>query len=123
MIEKEFSPAVYDRSNPNKTRSRAARFPGRLVRQGGLRPNGDLAINPRLGLIYRMYNNDDVIGPAFRQIQESYQGRVEADYDLMVIDIGGKVTVRFDVSRKFSKRWSRHPKKRPNTKALPLDPG
>lgn len=52
------------------------------------------ATNPRLGVIYHMYNNDDVIGPAFRQIRESYEGRVEIGYDLMVIDIGDEVTVR-----------------------------
>ena len=52
------------------------------------------ASNPRLGVIYHMYNNDDVIGPAFGQIRESFDGRVEIGYDLMVIDIGDDITVR-----------------------------
>ena len=49
---------------------------------------------PRLGVIYHMYNNDDVIGPALAQVREGYDGRVEIGYDLMVIDIGDEMRVR-----------------------------
>ena len=49
---------------------------------------------PRLGVIYHMYNNDDVIGPALAQVREGYDGRVEIGYDLMVIDIADEVRVR-----------------------------
>lgn len=52
------------------------------------------ATNPRLAVIYHMYNNDDVIGPAFSQIRENYDGRTEIGHDLMVIDIGDEVLVR-----------------------------
>ena len=37
-----------------------------------------------MSVIYHMYNNDDVIGPALDQIRE-YDGPVEIGYDLMVI--------------------------------------
>ena len=50
--------------------------------------------NPRLGVIYHMYNNDDVTGPALAQVRESYQGNFEIGYDLMVINIGDEITVR-----------------------------
>ena len=50
--------------------------------------------NPRLGVIYHMYNNDDVIGPALGQVRESYQGRFEIGHDLMVINIGEEILVR-----------------------------
>jgi ribonuclease Z len=49
---------------------------------------------PRLGVIYHMYNNDDVIGPALEQIREQFDGWVEIGYDLMVIDIADQLTVR-----------------------------
>ena len=49
---------------------------------------------PGLGVIYHMYNNDDVIGPALAQVREGYGGRVEIGYDLMVIDIGDEMRVR-----------------------------
>lgn len=49
---------------------------------------------PRLGVIYHMYNNDDVVGPALAELRESFDGRVEIGYDLMVIDVGDEVTVR-----------------------------
>lgn len=52
------------------------------------------ATSPRLGVIYHMYNNDDVIGPAVMQVRESYSGRLEIGYDLMVIDIGDDIVVR-----------------------------
>ena len=52
------------------------------------------ATRPRLGVIYHMYDNDDVIGPALDQIREAYQGRVEIGHDLMVIDVGDEVTAR-----------------------------
>ncbi len=52
------------------------------------------AARPRLGVIYHMYNNDDVVGPALAQIRESFDGRVEIGYDLMVIDIAEEITVR-----------------------------
>lgn len=50
--------------------------------------------SPRLGIIYHMYNNEDVLGPAFAQIRETFTGRVEIGYDLMVIDIGDDIVVR-----------------------------
>lgn len=50
--------------------------------------------NPRLGVIYHMYNNDDVIGPALAQVRENYQGRFEIGHDLMVINIGDDIAVR-----------------------------
>ena len=50
--------------------------------------------NPRLGVIYHMYNNDDVIGPAISQVRESYGGRFEIGHDLMVINIGDEILVR-----------------------------
>lgn len=49
---------------------------------------------PRLGVIYHMYNNDDVVGPALEQIKEHYDGPVEIGYDLMVINIGDEVIAR-----------------------------
>ncbi len=49
---------------------------------------------PRLGVIYHMYNNNDVIGPALDQIRESYGGAVEIGYDLMVINVGDEVVTR-----------------------------
>ncbi|MDE0056722.1 MAG: MBL fold metallo-hydrolase [Defluviicoccus sp.] len=52
------------------------------------------ASRPRLGVIYHMYNNDDVIGPALAQVREGYDGRVEIGYDLMVIDIADEMRVR-----------------------------
>ena len=52
------------------------------------------AARPRLGVIYHMYNNDDVVGPALEQIRESFDGRVEIGYDLMVIDIAGEIDAR-----------------------------
>ena len=52
------------------------------------------ASRPRLGVIYHMYNNDDVIGPALAQVREGYDGRVEIGYDLMVIDIADELRVR-----------------------------
>lgn len=50
--------------------------------------------NPRLGVIYHMYNNDDVVGPALLQVRERYQGRFEIGHDLMVINIGDDIAVR-----------------------------
>ena len=50
--------------------------------------------NPRMAVIYHMYNNDDVIGPALDQIRENYQGPVEIGYDLMVINVGDEIRVR-----------------------------
>ena len=52
------------------------------------------AARPRLGVIYHMYNNEDVIGPALAEVGECYDGRIEIGYDLMVIDIGDDVRVR-----------------------------
>ena len=52
------------------------------------------ATRPRLGVIYHMYNNNDVIGPALDQIREGYRGAVEIGYDLMVINVGEEVTTR-----------------------------
>lgn len=49
---------------------------------------------PRLGVIYHMYNNDDVIAPALDQIRENYDGPVEIGYDLMVINVGDTVRAR-----------------------------
>jgi ribonuclease Z len=49
---------------------------------------------PKLGVIYHMYNNEDVIAPAVTRIRERYQGRVEIGYDLMVIDVADEVRVR-----------------------------
>ncbi len=49
---------------------------------------------PRLGVIYHMYNNDDVVGPALGQIREQYDGPVEIGYDLMVINVGDQVVAR-----------------------------
>lgn len=50
--------------------------------------------NPRLGVIYHMYNNDDVIAPAMAQVRENFSGPAEIGYDLMVIDIGDEILVR-----------------------------
>ena len=50
--------------------------------------------NPRLGVIYHMYDNDDVIGPALAQVRESYQGRFEIGHELTVINIGDEILVR-----------------------------
>ena len=52
------------------------------------------ATNPRLGVVYHMYNDDDVLGPALRQLGEAFDGRVEIGYDLMVINIGDDIAVR-----------------------------
>jgi ribonuclease Z len=49
---------------------------------------------PRMAVIYHMYNNDDVIGPALDQIRENYSGPVEIGYDLMVINVGDQIRVR-----------------------------
>jgi ribonuclease Z len=50
--------------------------------------------NPRLGVIYHMYNNDDLIIPAADQVRETYGGRFIVGQDLTVINIGEEVTVR-----------------------------
>ena len=50
--------------------------------------------SPRLAVIYHMYNNEDVVGPALEQIREQYDGRVEIGEDLMVINVGEQITVR-----------------------------
>lgn len=52
------------------------------------------ATRPRLAVIYHMYNNSDVIGPALDQIRESYGGPVEIGYDMMVINVGDEVRAR-----------------------------
>ena len=49
---------------------------------------------PKMAVIYHMYNNDDVIGPALDQIRENYGGLVEIGYDLMVINVGNEIRVR-----------------------------
>lgn len=50
--------------------------------------------NPRLGVIYHLYNNEDIIIPAVDQLRETYSGRIEIAQDLMVIDIGDEIKVR-----------------------------
>lgn len=50
--------------------------------------------NPRLGVLYHLYNNDDVVIPVVDEIRENYKGWVEIGYDLMVIDIADQITVR-----------------------------
>lgn len=50
--------------------------------------------NPRLGVIYHMYNNDDLIIAAADQVRETYGGRFIVGQDLTVINIGAEVIVR-----------------------------
>ena len=50
--------------------------------------------NPRLAVIYHMYNNDDLIIPAADQVRETYPGRFIVGQDLMVINVGTDVIVR-----------------------------
>lgn len=52
------------------------------------------ATRPRLGVIFHMYNNDDLIGPALDDIRQSYDGMVIIGQDMMVIDICEEITVR-----------------------------
>ena len=66
------------------------------------------ATNPRLGVIYHMYNNDDVIAPALDQIREHYAGRVEIGYDMMVVSIGDTVETRQAIIG--DKPWPARPK-------------
>ena len=49
---------------------------------------------PRLGVIYHMYNNEDLIIPAADQVRESYDGDFAVGYDLMVINIHDEIRVR-----------------------------
>jgi len=39
---------------------------------------------PRLGVIYHMYNNEDLIIPAADQVRESYDGDFAVGYDLII---------------------------------------
>ena len=50
--------------------------------------------NPRLGVLYHLYNNDDVVPPVVDEVRERYKGRFEVGYDLMVINIGDEILVR-----------------------------
>ena len=64
---------------------------------------------PRLGVIYHLYDNDDVIIPTIDQIRETYSGRIEIAHDLMVIDIGDDIIVRPAVVG--DKPWPAHSRK------------
>ena len=55
------------------------------------------ATRPRLGVIYHMYNNDELIEPALAQIRENYDGPAEIGHDLMVVNVGDEVTARRSV--------------------------
>ena len=52
------------------------------------------ATQPKLGIIFHMYNNDDLIGPALDDVRKCYDGRVIIGQDMMVIDIGDEIIVR-----------------------------
>ena len=52
------------------------------------------ATGPRLGVIFHMYNNDDLIGPALDDVRKNYDGKVIVGQDMMVIDIGEDILVR-----------------------------
>lgn len=52
------------------------------------------ATGPRLGVIFHMYNNDDLIGPALDDVRKTYDGKVIVGQDMMVIDIGEDILVR-----------------------------
>jgi len=52
------------------------------------------ASNPRLAVLYHLYNNEDVVVPVVDEVRRHFKGRFEIGYDLMVIDIGDELTVR-----------------------------
>ena len=52
------------------------------------------ATQPALGVIFHMYNNDDLIDPALEDVRKSYDGKVIVGLDMMVIDIGDEIVVR-----------------------------
>ena len=52
------------------------------------------ATQPKLGIIFHMYNNDDLIAPALDDVRKNYDGKVIIGQDLMVVDIGDEILVR-----------------------------
>ncbi len=49
---------------------------------------------PRLGVIYHMYNNSDLVIPTTDQVRESYTGAFAIGHDLMVINVADDILVR-----------------------------
>lgn len=45
---------------------------------------------PRLGVIYHLYNNEDIVQAALDDIRETYDGPLRIAHDLMVIDVSEK---------------------------------
>jgi ribonuclease Z len=58
---------------------------------------------PRLGILYHLYNNPDMVEAAIRELATVYEGPFAIGYDLMVINIGDELTVRSAVTGK--KPW------------------
>lgn len=58
---------------------------------------------PKLGVLYHLYNNPDMVIAAMDDLRKTYAGPVQIAYDLMVIDIGDEITVRDGVVGK--KPW------------------
>jgi len=49
---------------------------------------------PRLGVIYHMYNNEDLVIPTSDQVRESFDGNFAIGSDLMVINVGDDILTR-----------------------------
>lgn len=49
---------------------------------------------PRLGVIYHMYNNEDLVIPTTDQVRELFAGDFAIGYDLMVINVQDDISVR-----------------------------
>ncbi|MCP5303044.1 MAG: hypothetical protein H7A03_07870 [Pseudomonadales bacterium] len=49
---------------------------------------------PRLGVLYHLYNNPEMVIAAMDDLRRTYAGPVQIAYDLMVIDIGDNISVR-----------------------------
>ncbi len=53
---------------------------------------------PRLGVIYHMYNNHDIVEAAIRELVSAYDGRFANGYDFMVINVDDEITARSAVT-------------------------
>lgn len=49
---------------------------------------------PRLGVVYHLYNNDDIAQAALEELRTTYTGPVRIAHDLMVIDVADEIVVR-----------------------------
>ncbi|MCF7980813.1 MAG: MBL fold metallo-hydrolase [Pseudomonadales bacterium] len=58
---------------------------------------------PRLGVLYHLYNNPEMVLAAMDDLRTTYNGPVQVAYDLMVIEIGDRISVRDGVVGK--KPW------------------